>query len=177
MNQQRLYNDDTFTHKGYAFRVRFERDEHMGEPWKEHDGHGPVSEWTTRDKRPGERLLHEDHGSKRYYDAQAALRLAKKDGWGCGDETHTHRTAGEKAACAVERDFDYLRRWCKDEWEWTGVIVEQVDEDGDPTGEKDSLWGIDGDHGGYLTTVAYELADEIVNQLEVEQPDAVLSEN
>lgn len=27
---------------GYSVRVHVEYDETMGEPWKEHDGHGPV---------------------------------------------------------------------------------------------------------------------------------------
>lgn len=63
-------------------KARIEYDEDMGPPWKEHDGHGPVSEWTSRSKRPGERVLCEDRGSKRYYDWQAAIQQAKDDGWG-----------------------------------------------------------------------------------------------
>jgi hypothetical protein len=27
-------------------------------PWERADGHGPVSDWTRREKRPGERVLH-----------------------------------------------------------------------------------------------------------------------
>ena len=179
----KLYDRDTFEHRGYTFRVRFERDEFMGEPWKEHDGHGPVSDWTRRAKRPGERILIEDRESRRYYDVAAATKLARKDGWGCqhsrweGETFVTgHATKGEAIACAVESDFAYLHGWCTDQWEWTSVSVEQL-EDGRPTGEGDSLSGIDGDHNNYLTTVAYELAEQIVNRLEVEHPDAVLSEN
>jgi hypothetical protein len=44
--------DDTIEINGLTFRVTVERDEDMGEPWKEHDGHGVVSNWTTRSKSP-----------------------------------------------------------------------------------------------------------------------------
>lgn len=63
--------------------ARIERDDDMGPPWKEHDGHGPVSEWRPREsKRPGERILHEDRGSCRFYGWQEAVQIAKRDGWG-----------------------------------------------------------------------------------------------
>ncbi|CAN7776744.1 hypothetical protein [Caballeronia sp. LjRoot31] len=76
----------TFQGRTYRFRVNVQFDEHMGEPWKEHDGHGPVSDWTTRDKGPGEWVLANDGSHKRYYDAAEANLLAKRDGWGLADE-------------------------------------------------------------------------------------------
>lgn len=208
-SRKRIWDGDTFEHRGYTFRLTVERDDYMSEPWKEHDGHGPVSEWTRREKRPGERLLvsdGRDYGSKRYYDVQEATRIARRDGWGpvscqsCGgaaggigtpaygtvheteamDQHHPFRPESKRAqaARAVERDYEYLRSWCRDEWEWLSVTVEHVD-DGKPTGLRESLSGIDGDHdnGKYITEVAYELAAEIVSQLEVDTPDVVVSEN
>ena len=171
-----LYDGDTFERSGYTFTFRTERDEGMGAPWKEHDGHGIVSEWTTRDKRPGEVVIASDRNSKRYYDVQASTAIARRDGWGCGDATHTHATAGERIACAVERDCDHLRRWCADLWSWIGVIVEYQDRHGKVT-ERESLWGIESEPREYLAEVAEELADEIVGRLEVEHPDIVVSEN
>lgn len=70
----------------YRFRVNVQFDEGMGPPWEEHDGHGPVSEWTTRDKKPGERVLATDGSHKRYYDLAEANRIAKRDCWGLADE-------------------------------------------------------------------------------------------
>ena len=57
-------------------------DDQNNPPWENEDGHGPVSDWTRRDKRPGEIELNSDHGSKRYYDFQEACKIARRDGWG-----------------------------------------------------------------------------------------------
>lgn len=200
----RLYNGDTFEYQGYTFKVEYNRDDDMQAPWEEHDGHGIVSDWTSRDKAPGERVLSEDRGSRRYYDVQASMRKARKEQWGpihcatCGQESSseqgweaytkgTHATpmdhpfvresAGKQAARAVEADYEYLRAWCHDEWEWTYAVVMLLDDDGDETRETASLGGIDGDHGTYLTDVAYELAEEIVHRIEVANPDIQVSEN
>ncbi|WP_213303496.1 hypothetical protein [Paraburkholderia sacchari] len=145
---------------GYPFRVRVEADEFMGAPWEEHDGHGVVSGWTTRDKHPGEIVLCMDRRSRRYYDVQASMKIARRDGWGLCDEDRAalikslaapgivmrgpnrgmYRpgrapskplTRGEITAEAVRRDFGYLRRWCNDDWHWVGVVVELLDGDGE----------------------------------------------
>lgn len=195
----RLYSGDTFTVRGYTFRVTYERDDDMREPWKENDGHGIISDWTRRDKNPGERVLCEDRGSRRYYDVQETMKLAKKDGWGCShsryvdsipnttDKTkhhehhvywHGHTTQGAALACAVDEDFENLRAWCADEWEWTCVRVYLKG-----TREYETLGGIYGDRDPapgqthYLTDCAYELAEEILTRVEVDVPDIQLSEN
>lgn len=67
---------------GYSVRVHVDYDQDMGAPWEEHDGHGPVSEWTTRDKLPGERVLATDRNHRRYYDFAEACKIARRDGWG-----------------------------------------------------------------------------------------------
>lgn len=69
----------------FRFRIDVHDDQDMGAPWENADGHGPVSDWTTRDKRPGEWVLSSDRGSKRYYDAQEANRIAERDGWGLSE--------------------------------------------------------------------------------------------
>lgn len=53
---------------GFTIRARLEHDDDMEPPWQRCDGHGQVSDWTTRDKHPGEVVLIEDGQSKRYYD-------------------------------------------------------------------------------------------------------------
>jgi hypothetical protein len=197
-------DETTFEHRGYTFAVRLERDEWLGEPWKEHDGHGIVSEWTSREKGPGERVLIEDRGSKRFYDFAETLKRAKRDGWGpvhckvCGEESggigsslygtvHKHgpvehgpfepETKAQTAARAVEKDFERMRGWCRDDWEWVSVLVTLLDENGEETDERESLSGIESDAGPYFGEVARELADEIVSRLEVDEPRIILSEN
>lgn len=73
---------ERFTHNGREYEMRIERDEDHGAPWDEEDGHGPVSGWERRDKRPGEMILSEDHGARRFYDFAEACRIARRDGWG-----------------------------------------------------------------------------------------------
>lgn len=69
-------------HNGVSYVVTIEHDSDTGAPWKENDGHGGVSEWTTRDKLPGELVLTEDRRSKRFYDFAGACEIARRDGWG-----------------------------------------------------------------------------------------------
>lgn len=71
--------------EGFALSVELEPDTDHGAPWEECDGHGPVSDWRPvreGSKRPGEWLLHVDHGSARYYDFAAACKQALAEGWG-----------------------------------------------------------------------------------------------
>lgn len=200
-----LTDGDTFEAEGRTFLVRVHRDDDMGPPWEEHDGHGPVTGWERRkDKLPGELVLCEDRGSRRFYDFQEACRIARRDGWGWlpGDlETFrdeagmwharvkaqrlqpalfesvaadineairatyaAHRatmTARAYAAGAARQNFERLRKWCADQWFWVGVEIELLDRDGDGTGEKAALWGIESDAGDYLDEVARELVAEI----------------
>lgn len=146
---------DTFTHQGRTFRLRVERDEFMREPWKEHDGHGVVSGWETRAKRPHERILISDRRSCRFYDVRASMAIAVRDGWGCADPTHVHATRRSAAACAVDRDFEYLRAWCNDEWFWVSVIVKHGDETA-------SISGLESSDRAYIDATARELAEEII---------------
>lgn len=157
----------TMDYRGHRFTVEVEPDDSMQEPWKEHDGHGPVSEWTSRNKAPGERVLISDRGRRHlFYDYAAAVRIARKDGWGDARKLASalgrEPSSGELAAWAADEDFKYLRAWCRDEWRWVGVIVKLGK-------HSESLWGIDGDHGDYLMEVARELADQILHAVAAEQ--------
>lgn len=139
---------------GYRAEVTVERDQDMGEPWKEHDGHGPVSEWTTRDKAPGERLLCVDHSHKRYYDFAEAVRIAKREGWDA--PPYKTGTKAQQAARAAEADYERLRGWCNDQWHWTGVCVTVFDRH-DAEIADDSVWGVESD-GDYWEVLAREMA-------------------
>lgn len=164
-----MFDNDTFERGGHNFRVQLPFDEDMGAPWEKHDGHGIISEWTSRDKAPGERVLCEDHGHKRYYDIKATIAIAKKDGWGCshgslkdGKYTHSHKTKKEAVACAVDQDFERMKAWCNDEWHWCGVVVTMLNDEDEETELADSLWGIEDDSDDYLDDVANELADNLI---------------
>jgi len=44
----------THEYKGHTIKIETHHDQYLGAPWEEIYGHGIISEWTTRDKRPGE---------------------------------------------------------------------------------------------------------------------------
>ena len=159
--EKRVGDRDEFEVKGRRFRLTIHSDD-LGPPWKEHDGHGVVSDWTTRAKRPGERVLNEDRGSKRYYDIEATMVIARKD-WGFTD--------GAAAAKAVEADFQRMYGWCNDQWGWVWLKVELIS--GRSKGEFESLGGIESDSEEYISECAYELAEELaVRVYKQEQAEA-----
>lgn len=141
----------SFKYRGYQVTIEVHQDEDMREPWKEHDGHGVVSGWETRDKRPGERVLNTDRNSRRFYDVAATLVIAKRDGWGLSDKDKAalaaklgHKpTTREIIAEAVNQDFEHLRGWCNDEWCWLGYTT-KLEHDGIET-DGDSCWGYYGE--------------------------------
>lgn len=151
---------DTIEVNGKTFSVRIENDTDMGEPWKEHDIHGEVSDWTSREKKPGELVLCSDRGRYRYYDFAASVKKAKVDGWNAAPY-NDNETKGERAAKAARADFERLRQWCNDQWYWVGIIVEELDEEGEGTGASTSLWGIESDSEDYHEEVAKELAEQL----------------
>lgn len=160
----RTYADgDTFTRDGVLFRVKFRTDDTDTAPWEEHDGHGPVSDWTTRDKAPGELVLAADRGSKRFYDFAAAVAMAKRDGWGHGDDV-PGETPGQKATRAALADFEYLRGWCCDDWCYIGVIVEALENDGEELATE-SLWRVESNGGAYVSQVVEDLTASILADL------------
>ena len=134
-------------------------------PWESEDGHGPVSDWTNRPKSPGERVLCEDREYRRYYDVQEAMAIAKRDGWG---PSQGEDTPGQRAARAVEADFQALRAWCRDEWWYCGLVLSVYRAGVALDEHAASLWRIDLNHpqgdNGYLTVVANELLDEALDE-------------
>lgn len=171
-----LYDGDTFTHAGHTFIVSIEDDNDHGAPWKESDGHGPVTEWISRDKKPGERVLHADRNSKRFYDFAEATRIAKRDGWGLGDEAREALTIklgraptpSEVIAQAVENDFQYLHGWCNDEWRYVGVCVRHESQDHEDRYSY-ACWGIESDCDEYIAIIAHENAAECLHDIEREK--------
>jgi hypothetical protein len=176
-----LGHGDVIRVQGRTFVMAIAPDDAMGPPWEEHDGHGVVSEWTTRGKAPGERVLNQDGRSYRYYDVAESTRIAKRDAWGLGPDAMAElgrklgRTPTRKQviAAAVESDFERLRQWCNDVWHWCGVCLFDMPRDGVernpehvanalPFGILDhrALWGIESDSPDYHAEVARELIAE-----------------
>lgn len=170
------YDSTKFTHKGYSFTMKLYRDDYMGEPWKEHDGHGVVSEWTSRDKAPSEIVLCSDRSSRRYYNWAESLKLALKDGWGPGEKRQVELetaiqgrfgrgpTKGEIAVEAVKADFKHLKDWCEDRWFWCGVAVTFEKDGFSVDGYAHAVWGIESESDGYLLEMAKEIADEVLGE-------------
>lgn len=167
------YLAETFDHHGYTVAITSHIDSDMGPPWKEHDGHGPVSDWTTRDKRPGEWVLHSDRHSKRYYDAAQATRIAKRDGWGLSEKALGELarqlgrppTRDEIVAAAVRNNFDYLKGWCDNDWHWVGYTTRITAPDGTEL-DGDSCWGFD-DEDYMLREAADQARDRIARHLHI----------
>lgn len=127
-------SEESIEHLGHTISLKWYQDLDCAPPWEDEDGHGPVSEWTSRDKRPGERVLHSDRHSKRYYDFAEAVRIAKRDGWDA--PPYKTGTKGQQAVRAAEADYEFLRRWCNDDWCWVGYVITIED-----LGYEDSCWG------------------------------------
>lgn len=156
-----MYDNDTFEVEERTFKVRFPVDDMQELPWVREDGHGPVSDWTTRAKRPGELVLCQDRSYRRYYDLQEAVRRARKEGWRPSVVPDAQAGPGLLAALAAQEDYKRLRRWCDGRWEYVGVEVELVG----AKGEDDALWGIESDCDAYLEEVARELAGGILHRM------------
>jgi hypothetical protein len=161
---RRTFDGDTIeaTHDGFRYVATVHHDSDHGCPWVEYDGHGPVSDWTRRDKSPGELVLCEDRGSKRFYDFAEACKTALRDGWGCEPYTIEGETARQKATRAARHDFEVLRAWCNDEWSWCGIAVQVFGLDGEELcDEYDfALWGIEYNYPGSANEYLLEIANE-----------------
>lgn len=165
------YDSFNFEHAGRHFVASLYVDYSNDAPWENDCGSGVVSDWEHRDKLPGERVLAEDGRSKRFYDVSATMAVARRDRWGICDEEKANLAAklgrtptdGEIRAAAVEKDFEFLRGWCNDDWHYCGVGVRLLDEAGEPVGDEfeHALWGIESNAGDYLEEVACELAEQV----------------
>lgn len=163
-----IYDGLVITVDGIDFKVSITHDDCFGPPWDENDCHGPVSEWTRRQKAPGEMVLCADRGVKRFYDFQEAVKIARRDGWGVAGRTF--RTPGEQAHAAALADFENLRRWCDNQWGYVVLGVSLLDDDGDEMGETEYLGGVEYDPGdkaamSYMLEAAEDLARQIISRI------------
>ena len=163
----------TFAREGRTYRADIVIDDTQREPWNnDSGGKGLVTEWTTRVKKPGERVLCKDQhpSSCRFYDFAAAVKRAREQRWDTAP--YGQGTLGQRAERAAEQHFKRMRDWCRDEWCYVGVAVTLLTADGEDSDEWESLWGIESDSPDYHREVAGELADEIAYRLEKEAREA-----
>lgn len=147
----------------FTFKIEFHDDNADGPPWTRSDGHGAVSDWERRSKRPGELVLVEDRGFKRFYEFQGACKIARREGWNTEPFDIEGETKGQRAARAARADYEYLRQWCNDVWSYVGVVVTLLDDDGNETDVDASLWGVE-TYKDYHHQVALELANELIGE-------------
>lgn len=167
-----IYDGMQIEKGGRTFRVNLPYDDTNRAPWEESDGHGPVRKVNTAHchregvKRPGERPMNRpDRNEYQYfYDWQEAAKMARVDGWNAAPFDAPNRI--ERAVLA---DFNFLSGWINGDWQYVGVVVELLDEEGETVdGYSASLWGVESNSDEFILTVANELADEIISQLDEE---------
>ena len=164
---------ETRTKTNLLVRVSLFYNEYVDKPWKLYDGHGIVSEWTSRDKRAGELILYKNRGQYLYYDLQETMKMARQEGWGISREDSAGKTEGQIAYEAVMRDFKYLRDWCNQEWWFCGVAATVIEDwMGNDVSDMDisgSLWGIEdgyGEYGRNAESYIKEVADDLAREAE-----------
>ena len=173
------YDLMTFDYEGKTFHVERLDDPCCEPPWEHSDGHGPVSNWTPRDKKAWEWVLCEDHGLKRYYDFAEAMKMAKEEGWDA--EPYGVGTKGERALRAVKADFEWLRKWCNDDWKYVTlhvILFGEVDEYGYAEVEyEDYLGRVEYDYSsnGYWLDAAKEIASEIMYEVKRQELKAKIA--
>jgi len=154
-----IYHTETLTVGGTNYRVNYSYDSDSSP--LDDDGHGIVSEWENRDKKPGELILNSDRSSKRFYDFAGSMAKARAEGWGISGDV-TGLSKGEILQRAVMADYEYLRGWCNDDWHYVLLQVYPLTVDGDELKSKSEyLGGIDSTDDEYLKSMALELISEI----------------
>ena len=130
--------DESIQIDGFTLTARTSHDDSMGAPWDEHDGHGDVTDWTRRDKAPGELILSNDGTNRRYYDFAAACRTARADGWGPAPY-RLDVEQGANGLCRVSAQWfegrehlTYRSDWCDDEHAARADVYDQLKADVGP---------------------------------------------
>lgn len=136
---------DTLQIGKHTFHVYVSPDDSGEAPW-DNDCifDGVVSDWTRDSKRPHQRVLCEDRGSKRYFDVKQYIAVAV-----------SHGCTRKQAAEQLEASFKRLQAWCNDQWSYVVLEVRRVDADGEAL-ESDYLGRVE---SGYTTDQAYEMAN------------------
>ena len=147
----------TMKYKGYLFTIEVDYDEFEEPPWSRCDCHVPVSDWTTRDKKPSEVVLSSIGGANLYYDFSKAMKKAKEELWDAAP--YGQGTRGERAERAVRADVKHLRDYIDNVWVYVTLSVTMQG-----SGYTTSLGGVEYDYSenGYWMTEIHLMADELI---------------
>ena len=159
-----VYGTETISSdKGNKFKIELAYDYIVDKPWEWCDGHGEVSEWTTRDKKPGEVVLCIDGISRLYYDMQGAVKLARRE-WVSKD---SENTLGQNAVKAAQADFENLRAWCDGKWWYAILRVVMLDDAGEELdGYDEYLDSVEDGYGKKFAVGVMECAQELAEDIE-----------
>lgn len=135
-----------FFYKGHYFRASIVDDDSLGAPWDEQpELIDIVSEWTGREQLPREWLIEQDRNDSRFYDHEAAVHVARRDGWtltecqkvellkrlNLTDQNRRHMGEGltddDVTREAVARNFEWCRAYGNNEWSYVRVHVALLD--------------------------------------------------
>lgn len=168
-----IYDGCEVERGGYTFRVNFPCDEDHEPPWDDGDGQGIVSAvGVTRPKKPGERVLFKDrHHDRTYFDWEGSIQKAKSESWGLSDEEveklkgklGKYPTRGQIVEAAVQRNFEWMRRWVRDEWEYVGIQITLLRDGKEVSSE--TAWGFDNDDLTSLSTETHWMIDQMLGEL------------
>ena len=165
-------NGEIFTHRGVRFRLLLNDDDIGRKPWDD-DEHALVSLRFKRDKRPYEIVLSTGRDHNLFFNMRRATIVAFVELWGLSQSDRLKAAAWfrtkpdrltrrQVAAYAAQAYFEFLRRWCRDEWRYIALVIERLDDEGEAVATSSGLWGIESDAIDYIREVAREQADELI---------------
>lgn len=155
---------------GWKIKVAFKCDQDSGPPW-DCDGYGVVTDWQRYDEHLDNWELCSDRRSYRYYDWRTTLPIAIKDGWDA--PPYRTGTPHERAMRAMKANYEYLRRWCNDDWFYVGLIVTLLDENDEELAEE-SCWGFESDAMSHMADEARSWAAHMIREERRERREAAL---
>jgi len=165
------YNTETREILHLPFRVEWFTDADHEAPWDAEDipTSQIITEWTQRDKRPGELVLATDGRSKRYVDFAELCSYARAQQWSCEAARNLTPpvTPRQAAAMAARETFDDWKAWCNNEWHWCGITVTLLDpqNDDEETTFTASLWGLRDDEDQVHEEVILDLVRDCLQQV------------
>ena len=183
MKHNRICHGTVLDIRGYEVKVEITPDYDADLPWESCDGMGVIREVRRSgdDKLPGERRFGDY-----FFDVCATTKEATRDGWGLGPESMVELTLKlgraptkkEITAAAVESQFQYLKAWADDEWQYYGYTVTLMQrDDADELVETDKsdscggyeCWQYDDAKNAYLYDEIRSAAEQLVKDAEMEQ--------
>ena len=113
------YKTTVIEYRGFKIAFNWHYDEYAELPWQFCDCYGVVSEWSRRDKKPNEMLLHISNGYNRFYDFKESVKSFKRQGYD-----------GKQANDIALDAFKHLQKFCRDQWFYLTCETQVTDSNG-----------------------------------------------